>query len=224
LLLHNGLKDRALTLAARNVRVFSREPADFVVTNAAGCGAALRQYGDLLLQSREAPQAAALAKKSRDVSQVLALNPLRPPLRRIDAKVAYHEACHLAHGQQVTAEPLEILAQVPGLKLVQLNEAQVCCGSAGSYNITEPLMAERLGSRKAAHVLESGADIVAAGNAGCVVQILSALEGSPAEAGGRRPLPQVMHTVELLDMALSGGGSPVPKGSRLDTTTTTSQP
>lgn len=183
---HAGLAERARDLARTNERVFGALEFDYLVTNAAGCGATLKDgHG-------------ALAARARDISEVLALHPLRGPLKSRPVRAVYHDACHLAHGQKITAQPRALLAQVPGLELVPLLEGDLCCGSAGSYNITEPGMAGRLGARKAQRILESGAELVVAGNAGCLVQIHAAVAAAAAAATPPRPAPRVRHLVEIL--------------------------
>jgi glycolate oxidase iron-sulfur subunit len=164
---------------------------DFIVTNAAGCGSALRQYGHWLPGS---PNAARLAERARDVSEVLAGAEL--PLGALDVTVTYHDACHLAHGQRVRTEPRALLARIPGVRLVDLADSDLCCGSAGVYNLLEPEMAGRLLDMKLDRISETGARIVAAGNPGCALQI--------ASGARRRGLDlEVCHPVELLARAVA---------------------
>jgi glycolate oxidase iron-sulfur subunit len=165
--------------------------ADVVVANAAGCGSALKEYGHWLGD----PAAAEFSGRVRDVSEVLADAEL--PLRPLPATVAYHDACHLAHGQRVRAEPRRLLARIPGLRLVELPESDLCCGSAGLYNLVEPDVGSALGRRKAERVAASGARIVATGNPGCIMQIARHCRdlGAPVE---------VTHPVSLLARALEG--------------------
>jgi glycolate oxidase iron-sulfur subunit len=164
---------------------------DFIITNAAGCGSALRQYGHWLPGS---PNAARLAERARDVSEVLAGAEL--PLGALDVTVTYHDACHLAHGQRVRTEPRALLARIPGVRLVDLADSDLCCGSAGVYNLLEPEMAGRLLDMKLDRISETGARIVAAGNPGCALQI--------ASGARRRGLDlEVCHPVELLARAVA---------------------
>ena len=191
---HLGEAGDAERRARRNVNVFLRAEPDFVATNAAGCGAMMREYGRWLEHDASYASAArSLAAKVRDVTQLLAVAPL-PAMRPVPARVVYHDACHLAHGQGVRAEPRALLRAIPGLELVELADGELCCGSAGTYNLTEPAMAWRLGERKAEAVLATGADMVAAGNPGCILQIRAALR-----LRGRE-LP-VLHPVEILARA-----------------------
>lgn len=200
---HNGMMSQARELAAKNTKSFGLEEVDYVVTNAAGCGAMLKEYGKLMAGTPEVLASNKIALRSMDVSEVLDLHPLREPLREIRARAVYHDACHLAHAQKVTVAPRTLLRQIPGLELLALPESDVCCGSAGSYNMTEPEMAARLGSRKAANILATGADLVVMGNAGCMVQIEAALAANGGAAGPARAavLPRVVHTIDLLDEA-----------------------
>jgi len=202
---HAGLADDARRLADKVAEAFRANPADWIVTNAAGCGAMLKGYQHWIKDGAD------IATRTRDISQILAQHPLRdplsPPHRLLSAKkhsepirIAYHDACHLAHGQRITAEPRALLAQVPGIELVPLAESDVCCGSAGSYNILEPEMAARLGRRKAGHVRATRPDIVTAGNMGCLVQIRGSLLAPEGDvARGRTPI--TCHLVEILDAA-----------------------
>lgn len=190
---HAGLPNEARRLVTANARAFrAAHDADFLVTNAAGCGAMLKEY-DRWTAGGENEQAGRwIARHSRDISELLDLHPLREP-PPLEARVAYHDACHLAHGQRITAAPRRLLAQLPGIEIVPLAENDTCCGSAGSYNILQPEMAERLGARKADRIRASGAEIVTAGNMGCLAQI----EASLAPAGDS-PTIKVRHIVELL--------------------------
>lgn len=195
LLAHLGERSEAERLARRNVNVFLGAGADFVATNAAGCGAMMREYERLLVgDERQRPAAASLAARVRDVTELLAEGGLPEAPHEVRARVAYHDACHLSHGQGVRRAPRELLRAVKGLELVELPDAELCCGSAGTYNVIEPDMAWRLGERKALAVLASGAEIVAVANPGCILQIRAALRLRG------RDLP-VVHPVELLARA-----------------------
>jgi glycolate oxidase iron-sulfur subunit len=199
LLAHLGERDEAERRARRNVNVFLRDEADFIVSNAAGCGAMLREYGRWLENDATyAKGARDVAAKARDVSELLAAGALPAPKHEVRTRVAYHDACHLAHGQGVRREPRALLRGIPGLELVEIADGELCCGSAGTYNLTEPGMAWRLGERKAQAVLDSGAEIVAAGNPGCILQIRAALRLRGRELA-------VVHPVELLARAYGLG-------------------
>jgi glycolate oxidase iron-sulfur subunit len=192
--LHSGDIEAARKLARQNIDAFSDEHEAIVVT-AAGCGAAMREYGELLADDeRYAERARRFGARVRDASELLASLSIEPPAGALARRVTYHDACHLAHGQRVREQPRQLLRLIPELELVELPESDVCCGSAGSYNLTEPQMAERLLERKIEHIAATGATCVVAANPGCILQIRAGLE--------RRGLKvRVAHPVELLDEA-----------------------
>jgi glycolate oxidase iron-sulfur subunit len=197
LYLHAGARREALDCARRNLDSFAAD-LDAIIVNAAGCGAMLKQYGELLADDPAyAARAHAFSAKVRDVTEFLAAIELVPPTHAVRMRVTYHDACHLAHGQGVRAAPRTLLQQIPGLELVELADADTCCGSAGSYNLTEPEMARRLGARKAVNIRATGATCVAAANPGCAMQIQAALR-----RGGIAAV--VRHPIELLDQAYGG--------------------
>jgi len=170
-----------------------------VAINAAGCGSAMKEYGHLLRDDPAwAARADAFSRKVRDVSELLAqLGPARAPRHRIDARVAYHDACHLGHAQGIRQQPRTILSEIPGLTLVPVADADICCGSAGIFNLTQPAMASELGRRKASVLSDATPDLVVTSNPGCILQIQSAAR----EAG--HPY-RVLHIVELLDASITG--------------------
>lgn len=192
--MHRGEDDQARRLARRNLQVFPRD-VDVIVTNAAGCGSGMKEYGLLFAGQSEASEAEAFAHKVHDVSEFLAeLGALTPPPLPQPMKLAYHDACHLAHAQQVTAAPRRLLGSIPNVTLLEIPEGDLCCGSAGTYNIDQPEVANALGQRKAENILSVDSDAVAAGNIGCLVQIRLHLRQMA------KSLP-VYHTLEVLDMA-----------------------
>lgn len=195
---HAGEHATALDLARRTIEAFERANVEAVIVNTSGCGAHMKSYG-LLLADDPAwrDRAARFAARVRDVSEFLAEQPLRGPLAPVKRTVTYHDPCHVAHGQKIRAQPRALLAQVPGLQVVELKESDWCCGSAGTYNLTQPEMATRLQERKIAHVQATGADAVVTANPGCIIQIAQGLaaKGSPV---------QVLHIVEILDQAYGG--------------------
>jgi glycolate oxidase iron-sulfur subunit len=202
LMTHTGEEDAALLAARRTIDVFERAEVDTIVINAAGCGSAMKEYGHLLRDDPAyAARAAAFAAKCQDISEVLAGLEPRAPRRPLALRVAYHDACHLQHAQGVRLQPRQVLATIPGLELVELDEGALCCGSAGVYNLLEPEPARQLGDRKVAHVLRTGADLLATGNPGCILQLVAGLHRAGVE------LPAV-HPVELLDASISGHLSP----------------
>src|SRR3989442_116551 len=162
---------------------------DWVVTNAAGCGSTMKEYGHWVREAR------GLAVRTRDVTEMLADAEL--PLGRLEVTVTYHDACHLAHGQRVRQEPRQLLRRIPGLRLVELAESDLCCGSAGVYSILEPAIARELLELKLTRIAETGATVVATGNPGCLMQI--------AQGARARGLDvTVVHPVELLVRSIEG--------------------
>ena len=169
-----------------------------MVVNASGCGAHMKGFGTLLAEDPAyAERARRFADSVKDVSEFLAREPLRGPLRPVAMKVTYHDPCHVVHGQKIRTQPRQLLAQIPGLEVVALEESDWCCGSAGIYNLTQPEMAARLLDRKVRHVLATSAEAVVTANPGCILQIQQGLR-----AHGRDV--KVIHIVELLDKAYGG--------------------
>lgn len=203
LLLHSGAEGEALDLARATIAAF--EGFDHVAVNAAGCGSAMRDYARLLADDPDwAGRAEAFSAKVRDVTALLADaggGEPRAPRHPLPRRVAYHDACHLAHAQGVRAQPRALLAGIPGLDVAEPAEWEVCCGSAGIYNLLQPEAAAELGRRKAENLLATGADAIAAGNPGCILQITAHLEALG------RALP-VYHPMELLDASLQGRSLP----------------
>ncbi len=208
---HNGELEWAREMARRNIDAFDLDSLDAIITNAAGCGSHLKHYDELLADDpRYAARAKQWSVKVKDIhewlvdcglarpSPVPLLSP--PPPRRIadcrlgKARVTYHEACHLCHGQKITRQPREVLRAIPGLEIVELPEATWCCGSAGIYNITQPEMSRKLLARKMENIARTGATIVASANPGCCVQL---------EAGARESSPglEIVHPITLLARA-----------------------
>jgi len=191
---HAGRDDQARALARENVLAFdSAAPGATIVTNSAGCGAMLKAYGEWLAGDPLAERACAFAARVRDVSEVLVdRGPV--PAGRLPLRVAYDAPCHLHHAQRITTQPLQLLAAIPGLELVPLEGADRCCGSAGLYSLVEPDLSQAVLAPKLRAVAESGADVVATGNPGCLMQI-----GAGALLAGMDV--DVRHPVELLDLA-----------------------
>jgi glycolate dehydrogenase iron-sulfur subunit len=195
LAMHTGAAERALPLARRNLTAFDVD-VDAVITNAAGCGSGMKEYGLLFRGLPEEPAAEALAARVTDVTVFLDELGLRepPPALRAPLTVAYHDACHLAHAQGVRSAPRRLLESIEGLTVAEPAEWELCCGSAGTYNIERPQIAAELGERKARNLLGTDAQLIAAGNIGCLTQIELHLR----KLGHRVP---VLHTMELLDRA-----------------------
>jgi glycolate oxidase iron-sulfur subunit len=195
---HGGDHARALEMARHTIAAFEGAGADPVVVNTSGCGAHMKAYAALLEGDPAwADRARRFAARVQDISEFLAGAPLRGPRRAVPMTVAYHDPCHVAHGQKIRTQPRQLLAQVAGLTVVPLAESDWCCGSAGIYNLTEPEMAERLLRRKIDHVLASGAEAIVTANPGCILQIEKGLRD-------RGSALRVFHLVEVLDRAYGG--------------------
>jgi len=197
--LHAGHIDQARELARHNIAVFEAAGVDRIVVNAAGCGSAMKEYGGLFAEDPVwADRARAFSEKVRDVSQVLVeLGEPRARRHPIRARVAYHDACHLAHGQGVRAEPRALLQAIPDVELLTPAEADICCGSAGIYNLVQPEAAADLGARKARHIATLSPDMIATGNPGCILQIAAAAR----RLGHDWP---IVHPIELIDASIRG--------------------
>ena len=194
--LHGGRRTEAIRFARRTIAEFERAGVDAIIVNAAGCGSAMKDYGELLAgDGGWAPRAAALSAKVRDFTEFLAeIGPaaVRHPL---PVSAAYHDACHLGHAQQITAQPRALLRAIPGLSLAEVADGGTCCGSAGIYNLVQPEAARELGERKAAAIEATGAQLLVSANPGCSLQISAAL----AARGVRMPMA---HIAEVLDASL----------------------
>jgi len=193
---HNGDYETAKDFARRLLDQFDLDRLDAIITNAAGCGSHLKHYDRLLHDDpRYAARARQWSEKVKDISEWLVETGFRAPEKPgTKARVTYHDACHLCHGQKITAQPRDLLAKIPGLQIAPLTESMWCCGSAGIYNLIQPEMADKLLQRKLDHIATTGATIVATGNPGCLLQIQSGLaaRGAPIE---------VVHPVTLLARA-----------------------
>jgi glycolate oxidase iron-sulfur subunit len=196
---HGGEHGISAEMAKRNIDAFlGLGDIDAVVTNVAGCGTMLKEYDELLHDDPVyADRAREFVAKMRDISEFLADLPLTPPEHPVRARVTYHEACHLCHGQQIRLQPRKLLRSIPGLELVEMPESDWCCGAAGTYNLTQPEMSARLAERKLANADKTKPDIVATANAGCLMQLMQ----HTRETG--RPY-RIMHPIDLLDAAYTG--------------------
>jgi glycolate oxidase iron-sulfur subunit len=195
--LHTGEDEPAQELAKRTIEAF--EGCEHVLVNAAGCGSAMKDYGHLLREDPEwAERASFFSGRVLDVNEFLAEQDPRSKRAPLRCKVAYHDACHLAHAQGVRSQPRDLLRMIPELELVDPPEWEICCGSAGIYNLVQPEAAAELGRRKARNLLDTGAEIVAAANPGCAIQIAAHSE----RLGHRMP---VLHPMELLFESIRGG-------------------
>jgi glycolate oxidase iron-sulfur subunit len=192
--LHNGNVERAREFARTNVREFMRCEADNIISAASGCAAVFAAYGDLLKDDPEfAEDAREVSARVADLSGLMIARGYRFP-REFRARVTYHDSCHLAHGLGVREGPRELIRSIPGVELIELAEADLCCGSAGSYNLTEPAMAGELVRRKADNIVATGADYVILGNPGCELQIA-------AELRRRNAKTRVIHLADFIALA-----------------------
>jgi glycolate oxidase iron-sulfur subunit len=201
---HAGSSEPARQLADMNVDAFNRTDLDAIVVNVAGCGSMLKDYGHHWSDERHIERSA-FAASVKDVTEFLDELGLVPPEGRVLATATYHDACHLVHAQRIREAPRRLLAQVPGLKLIELPESELCCGAAGTYNLTEPEMATRLSRRKLHNIAQTRAEVVITANAGCLLQIAreARISGYPLT---------VVHPVEVLDLSYRGGGELTARG------------
>jgi glycolate oxidase iron-sulfur subunit len=198
LLVHAGEERAAIELAKKTIDAFERANVETIVTNAAGCGSNVKEYGHLLRdEPGYAERASAFAAKCKDVSEVLAEMEPRAKRSGLKLRVAFHDSCHLQHAQGVRSQPRLLLSQIPWLELAEIPEAPICCGSAGIYNLVQPDAANALGDRKAELIAPLKADVVATGNPGCLMQLQTSL----ARRGRKIP---VLHTIQLLDASIRG--------------------
>ncbi|MDG1897899.1 MAG: heterodisulfide reductase-related iron-sulfur binding cluster [Fuerstiella sp.] len=193
---HSGASEPAVELIKQNASSFDDDSLDAIIVNVAGCGAMLKDYGHIVdeIAANSGLDPAAFVSRVKDVSEFLAELGPREPVGTIDAVVAYQDACHLQHAQQIREQPRSLLSLIPGITLQPIAEAELCCGAAGSYNLTQPDMADRLGQRKVSELLKVRPDIVVTGNAGCSLQLQAQLKKS----GYSVP---VLHPMELLDLS-----------------------
>ena len=200
LAMHLGEDQRARVLARKNLEAFAHAgPVDAILTNAAGCGSGLSEYGDLFRGEPEEDRAEKFSAQVQDVSQFLHTLGLKTPAGLSKPqKIAYHDACHLAHAQGVREAPRALLQSIPNLTLVEPLEWEICCGSAGTYNLEFPQTADQLGRRKAQNLAATGADAVATGNIGCLIQVRGQLEKLESN------IP-VYHTMQILEKAYQNG-------------------
>jgi glycolate dehydrogenase iron-sulfur subunit len=199
LALHAGRDREAREFARGLIHAFDGLGLGSIVVSAAGCGSAMKGYGELLKDDPAwAERASAFAAKVRDVTETLVeLGTARAPRHRLDLRIAYHDACHLAHAQGVRREPRQLLEAIPGVTVAPLAESEICCGSAGIFNLVQPEMAAELGRRKVERIADATPDLVVTSNPGCIVQI-----GAHARAAGHT-FP-VLHIIEVIDRSIRG--------------------
>jgi len=198
--IHNGETTAAKAMARRNIDLFLAAEVDAVIVNAAGCGAAMKEYGYLL---REDPSCAekgrGFSPLVKDAGEFLAQLGLKGPLGSMEKAVTYQDPCHLAHGQKIRSQPRALLSAIPGLRIIEMNGSDRCCGSAGIYNLTHPEMSQELLKEKMASIAQTGAGAVVAPNPGCMLQL---------SYGAKRygPEVRVLHLMDLLDQAYGAAG------------------
>jgi glycolate oxidase iron-sulfur subunit len=198
--IHAGEGQHGRQLARENIDIFEHYDCEIIVINSAGCGSNLKEYGYLLRDDPiYAERAQAFSAKVKDISEFLVSIEQPSVSGELSYKVAYHDACHLAHGQKIKLQPRQLLKRIPGLTLIELKEADWCCGSAGIYNITNQEMASTLLDRKIQNIISSGAKIIATGNPGCMMQIALGVRQRGLDL-------KVVHPVQLLDEAYLAGG------------------
>ncbi len=192
---HAGRDEEARQRARDLIEVFEAAEVDAIAVTVAGCGSAMKEYGVLLRDDPDyAERAVTLAARVKDISEVLADLGPRASRRPVPATVAYHDACHLRHAQGITEQPRAVLRQIPQLRVVDIPEAEICCGSAGIYNLVQPEAAEQLGRRKVEHIASTAPDAVVTANAGCLLQIRRYLDdGVP-----------LFHPIQLVDASIRG--------------------
>jgi glycolate oxidase iron-sulfur subunit len=202
---HAGEREEARRLARQNLEVFGQARVDWIVVNAAGCGAMLKEYDELLHHDALlSGTAKPFSERVLDVSQFFDRFPWRGPLGELNLRVAYDDPCHLLHGQRVKEEPRRLLRSIPGLELLDVQEADWCCGSAGIYNVLHPELSRQILERKMKHIAAVNPDVIATGNPGCLIQI-----GTGAKQHGLTA--PVVHPIELLHWAyLAAQGKRVP--------------
>ena len=198
---HAGMMEEARVLARRNIDAFAQTGDDPIIVTAAGCGAALKEYGYLLKDDPDyAERAQRFTDRVRDFTEYLGERELVPPTKQVPRTVTYQEPCHLVHAQRISRQPRDLMKAIPGLELVEMKESSLCCGSAGIYNIIREEMANELGDRKALHAMETPATEVITANPGCQMQVRAALRRNGSNA-------RVRHIADLLDEAYGGAKS-----------------
>jgi glycolate oxidase iron-sulfur subunit len=196
--LHSGRTEEAKRFAQALIARFERERFDAILINAAGCGSTLKEYGELFADDDAwRARGVAFAEKVRDINEYLATLEPRAPRKPLPLRVAYHDACHLAHAQRVRAQPRSLLRTIPELELLEIPDGDQCCGSAGTYNLFQPKSAHEIGVRKVENVRSVAPDLVASANPGCTLQMQSILRE-------RGVTLRAAHPVELLDAAING--------------------
>jgi glycolate oxidase iron-sulfur subunit len=197
LALHAGFRETARSLARTNLDAFLKDNFDAVLTNAAGCGATLKEYPELLTASDDGHERAeAFRTRMKDVTEFLCELGWQAPLRKLELRVTYQDSCHLLHGQRIREAPRELIRKIPGIEFVELPYAELCCGSAGVYNVTQPAAAMAILKEKMQHAAATKAAAIVTANPGCLLQLRAGVQI-------HRTGQQVLHVIELLDRALA---------------------
>ena len=197
--MHSGLDQEAAAKARKLIAAFERAGVDSIVINAAGCGSTMKQYRHLLRgDPLWAARAEAFRAKCRDISEILSELPSRTPMHPLPMRVAYHDACHLRHAQGVFEQPRALLGRIPEFEVATVAEGNICCGSAGVYNLLHPEPANALGDRKVKNLLAIEAQTVVSANPGCLLQLMNGLRRQ-----GMHAMP-TFHMVELMDASMRG--------------------
>jgi Fe-S oxidoreductase len=197
---HSGDLEYARRMARRNIDVFLAAGVDRIVTASAGCGASMKEYHELLQDDPQyAEQARRFSAMTVDITELLAALPFAPPQARLERRVTYQDPCHLAHAQRITAPPRAILKAIPGLELVEMEQASMCCGGAGIYSMVQPELSGQILERKLDYIAATGAEVVATANPGCMMQLEQGLRRRGSAA-------RVCHVVDLLDEAYGAEG------------------
>jgi len=196
--IHSGRLSEGRDFARTNVEVFAKYDVDAVIVNSAGCGSSMKEYGELLKDDPHyAPTAEKVSKKTKDVMEFLSEIGLQGELKELKLRVTYQDACHIAHAQRIKDAPRKIIKQIPGIEFTELPESELCCGSAGIYNMVQPEMSQGLLERKLSKLIETPVDYLVAGNPGCLLQIQKGINKNGLKV-------KTAHPVELLDWAYRG--------------------
>lgn len=195
---HSGRLSEGRDFAKRLIVMFEGLDVDAIIVNSAGCGSTMKEYGEILGDDPEfAERAAGLSRKTKDIMEFLDETGLEGELKTLDLRVTYQDACHLGNAQRVKEQPRNVIRQIPGVELIELSESDLCCGSAGIYNLVEPGMSGRLLGRKMGHVKNTHVDFLLAGNPGCLLQIQKGIKQHGLQI-------KTAHPIELLDWSYSG--------------------
>ncbi len=199
LMVHSGLDHEAMQMAKHLITAFEAADVEAIVVNAAGCGSTMKEYGHLFRNDTAwRKRAAAFSSKCKDITEILAGLSLQAPRNPLSLRVAYHDACHLRHAQNIFQEPRQLLGTVPNLEVAEIEEANMCCGSAGVYNLLNPDTANQLGDRKVEKLLATKAEVLVSANPGCLIQLMNGLRRRGVDT-----MP-TFHMVELLDASIRG--------------------